>query len=522
MHKNRKIVSKSNWWESPRLWLAMAVVSVVPFVFVEIPPLTDMPNHVARYHIFLNLKNSAFLQQFYSVRWSLVGNLGIDLLVLGLGPWLGAELAARTAVAAIPPLTIAGLYSLSRSLNGRVSPAALAATPLSFNIPLAIGLVNFSLSAAMAMLVLALWIKLRSHSGFFRFPLFVFLSFFTWLAHLVGWGLLALGVFAFELSRSYKIHGLRATTFLQAVLQTLPFAMVLVVTAYWHRQNQAALYIKYSSNIAVEKIVQLASLFRENYPIWDVVSTAIYFSLLFALFVVYKRRLESASVLIFVFYILVFFLFPAWVFQSGWIDRRVLPYAFLVLPLCIGISGTSPLSQSVHRTVSALCLVSVVFFLARMSFTTLAWAKASSASEDRLEILNHIPKQSRLFSLMVASCDRKWAWIGRPVHLQTMALVRRDSMVNGLFQGEGFNQVEVLFRETENFNPNMHALVSDGSCERENYKQTFKQVLADFPRGSFDFLWLMSNRPLPAFDRTGLTPIASVGNDRIYRIEAPN
>jgi hypothetical protein len=57
-----RMMAKNNWWESPNLWLVMAAVSTVPFAFVQTPPLTDMPNHISRYFIFLNLDNSSLLQ----------------------------------------------------------------------------------------------------------------------------------------------------------------------------------------------------------------------------------------------------------------------------------------------------------------------------------------------------------------------------------------------------------------------------------------------------------------------------
>ena len=68
------------------------------------------------------------------------------------------------------------------------------ALPLAYNWPLNMGFVNFSLSAAMALLIFALWVRLRAWGFFARLLIFAPLSFATWVAHLAGWGLLGLAV----------------------------------------------------------------------------------------------------------------------------------------------------------------------------------------------------------------------------------------------------------------------------------------------------------------------------------------
>ncbi len=77
---------ESLWWNSPKSWLGLAFLAIVPFFVTDVPPLTDLPNHIARYYIFLNFDRSAFLSKYYDVHWHLIGNLGIDLIVRGIGP----------------------------------------------------------------------------------------------------------------------------------------------------------------------------------------------------------------------------------------------------------------------------------------------------------------------------------------------------------------------------------------------------------------------------------------------------
>ena len=42
------------------------------------------------------------LQHYYSYHWAAIGNLGVDLLVMGLGPLIGLKPAVKLIVLTIP------------------------------------------------------------------------------------------------------------------------------------------------------------------------------------------------------------------------------------------------------------------------------------------------------------------------------------------------------------------------------------------------------------------------------------
>lgn len=512
--------TRTGWWESPYLWMAIAAATLIPSAIAQMIPLTDVPNHIARFHVFLNYEQTPVFQEFYNLQWHLVGNLGVDILVRLIGPFLGAELSARLVIAAIPPLTIAGIYALSRAFNGRVSPAALLATPLAFNWPLNIGLINFNLSAALAMLVLALWIRLREHAFLLRFAVFAVLSFMTWVAHTAGWGLLGLGVFGYEVARLTSSEGFRKSTLFRAAMQTLPFLPTLLVMVFWNISKQSRLGISYQPDLLSYKVTTMASLFREYYAAWDIMAMLTFVALLVAFFIALGKRLVLAPTLIFSLYALMILLGPDYIFQSGFVDRRLLPYACLLLPFCIALVPSAGVNPSGRRIVSALAVITLVFFASRMTATAMTWAATGAALEARLAILSNVPEQSRMFNLAVEDCGKIWPRIGRIDHLQTMALVRRNAAVSGLFQGEGFNEVTPRLKHVGDFDPNMTALVRDESCLSPYMRQSLQSAMAKFPRESFDYVWVISNTPLPPFDESGLTLIDTLGNDRMYKVNS--
>jgi hypothetical protein len=508
----------SLWWRSPALWLVIGLTTVIPFFFVDVPPLTDLPNHIARYYIFMNIDHSPFLSNYYNVRWELIGNLGVDIVVRAIGPFLGAELATRIAVGIIPPLTVAGIYSTSCALNGKVAPSALVALPLAYNWPLDSGFVNFSLSAAMALLVFALWIRLRSYGFFARLLIFAPLSFATWVAHTAGWGLLGLAVLGFELERAYQ-RGLNLRSLLDAALATLPFALMVAFTIFW-RSGTSGTGVVFASNMFSSKVISMASIFREEYWPWDLCCLLLFLTLTVALFFAGGRRVVVAASVIAALFALAFLVCPEVLFNSAFADRRLLPYAGIFVPLSVGVADQVLDNEKRIRILSILSMSAILLFVARIAVTTGVWERSHLSFERHLRLLEQIPRHSRIFGLMVEACNKEWSRMGRLDHLQQLALTRRESLVNGLFQESGLNQVEARIRKLEGFDPNLLAKVHDESCPVTYSRETLQSAIAHFPRDQFDFVWLIAPNALPAIDTSGLRLIGADGNDRLYQIES--
>ncbi len=52
------------------LLMAASVVLLAPFSVIDILPLQDYPNHLARIHILSHLGESPTLQQYYQASWA--------------------------------------------------------------------------------------------------------------------------------------------------------------------------------------------------------------------------------------------------------------------------------------------------------------------------------------------------------------------------------------------------------------------------------------------------------------------
>ncbi|MFX7988875.1 hypothetical protein ABTK55_20070, partial [Acinetobacter baumannii] len=81
-------------------------------------PMVDLPGHMGRYRVELDFSHYPWLGDWYHFQWALIGNLGLDLLVLPLAPIFGLELAVKLIVITIPALTVMGLLWIAREVHG--------------------------------------------------------------------------------------------------------------------------------------------------------------------------------------------------------------------------------------------------------------------------------------------------------------------------------------------------------------------------------------------------------------------
>ena len=60
--------------------IAGSSLLLLPFFFIQIPPLQDYPNHLARIHVLTQIQASPALQEYYKVQWAPLPNLAMYLL----------------------------------------------------------------------------------------------------------------------------------------------------------------------------------------------------------------------------------------------------------------------------------------------------------------------------------------------------------------------------------------------------------------------------------------------------------
>lgn len=497
------------FWEHPVALAALVFASALPFLWPDVAPLVDLPGHIGRYRVQLDLAGSPALQQFYAYEWRLIGNLGVDLLVELLAPLIGLEPAVKLIVLIIPPLTAAGLLWVAFEVHGRIPPTALFALPFAYNYPLLFGFANFALAMALALNAFALWLRLgRIGRPRLRLALFVPISGIIWVAHAFGWGTLGVLAFSAELVRQHDRGGSYFRAAFRSGLHCLSMCGPILLMLYWRSDAGGVTgdWFNWSA-----KFQWLFMALRDRWMWFDIGALALAVLLLIFAWaspkLSYSRNLAASAL----FLTLVYFLLPRIIFGSAYADMRLAPYLFAIALIAIRFPpGTS------RRFLTAFGVAGMAFFLIRTGATTVSTTLYDQRYDRELAALDHVPRGARMVSFIGRPCVEDWA-MSRLLHLPALAIARREAFSNDQWVLAGAQLLSVRYPTGAGFTRDPSQVVTSLRCRHEPWR-TINQALATFPRAAFDYVWLIDP---PGYDvnlTTGLQPIWRDGTSVLYRV----
>lgn len=477
------------WWEQRWFVALIVLASAIPLLWPDIPPLVDLPGHMGRYAVQLRIGGNPALQSYYGFDWALIGNLGVDLLIVPLSGLFGLELAVKLIVLAIPPMTVAGLLWTAREVHGRVPPTALFAVPLAYNYPFIFGFANFALSMAFALLAFAFWLRLARLGHLrLRAALFPFISVAIWVTHTFGWGALGVMAFSAELVRQYDRGQsvLRSGIYagLHCLCLTPPIALMLV----WRSGRVSGATGDWFNWEA--KLAWLQMILRDRWKLFDVASLFPILAILLA--GVRQPRLEysrnlAASAL---FLLAVFIMLPRIVFGSAYADMRLAPYMVAIAVIAVRCKAEVP--PGLGRKIA---IAGVLFLAVRLSAATVSFWLYDREYDRQLAALDHVPEGARLVNFVGHRCPGPWA-MSRLEHLPALAIVRRNAFSNDQWQMPGAQLLNVRHGAGTRFSSDPSQLVTKEQCRYEAWMPV-DAALSRLPRGLFDYVWLI--KP-PAYD----------------------
>jgi hypothetical protein len=497
------------WWEYRWAVAAFVLLCALPLLWPDIPPLVDLPGHMGRYRVQLDLAASPELQAFYSFKWAIIGNLGIDLIVQAFGPIFGIEPVVKAVVILIPALTAGGLLWVAREVHGRVPPTALFALPFAFNYPFLFGFVNFALSMALALLAFALWLRLgRQERWILRIALFVPISGILWICHAFGWGTLCVLAFSAELVRRFDASGNLLHAAWRTGLHCLALAPPLILMLAW-RSNAGGETFDWFNWEA--KFAWLQMVLRDRWAALDQISLLVVIALLVAVLLskrlAFSRNLAASAL----FLLAVYLVLPRVVFGSAYADMRLAPYIFAVALIAIRVpEGHLKLSRM-------LALAGLAFFAVRTVGTATSLYLYDARFDRELAALDHMPTGARVVSFVGRPCHEEWA-VSRLHHLSALATLRRNAFSNDQWTMAGAQLLGVHYPGGGRFVRDPSQIVTDARCGGETWL-TLDQSLRRLPRAAFDFIWLIDAPPHDPALTAGLTPVWRDGPSVLYRID---
>lgn len=508
--------STHRWWEQPYFLLAIVLSSAIPLLWPQVPPLVDLPGHIGRYRVELDLNSSADLQRYYGFRWALIGNLGVDLLVVPLAPFLGLEPAVKLIVASIPPLTVLGIFAVARQVHGRVPPTALFAIPFVYGYPFHYGFVNFALSVALALLSFALWLRLSGRTRL-RSIVFAPLACALWVVHVFGWGFLGLLAFSAEMLRLRDQGRSWLVAAALAALAMLPLSIPFAFMVLW-RSGDVGGETK-TFFLLAWKLLSIISALRDRWLLWDAFGVAVALILVGA--GLFDRRLQfsrtiglpAAALLI------AFLALPYVFFGSAHADMRLAPYVIMLSLLAVH------LREPDFRLEALLAKIGLAFVICRILGNTVSFAIAGSEARDMSKALDHVPRGAAVLTLASGHCEEPWE-VPRHWHLGALVISRRYGFSNDQWRLPGAQLLSVRHEAAAPFEDVDSALVFSPECaaylNRRRVGQslrTTQQSLDAFPRAAFDYVWLIKPPPGRFVASTDLKETWRGRDSILYRVD---
>ena len=498
-----------SWWSSRAFALLLVLASAIPLLLPAVPPLVDLPGHMGRYAIQLAPAGSP-LAHWFHFEWGVIGNLGVDLLVMPLGWLLGVELAVKLIVLAIPPLTVAGMLLVAREAHGRLPPTAAFALPLAYGYPFQFGFVNFALSMALALLGFALWLRLgRTGRGCLRAVLFVPFGIMLWFVHSFGWGVLGLAVGAAELARARGEGKRWLASLWEAGLATVPLMPPILLMLLW-RSGQVAGMTGDWFNWKT-KWYYLQSVLRNDGTAFDFWSALALMALAVAGLVGFGFRRTWLLMIPALILGLTYVLLPRIALGSAYADMRLAPYALAMAVLAVTPRYRDP------GLLALTAFVAAGFFFARIGVQTATYARIDAAWRGQLAALDHISAGSRVYVLADLPC-LSTPRSDRLDHLDAFTIVRRQSFSNGQWVMAGAQLLRIDYRAPGYYASDPSQVIRPDHCWQAGAPR-YPAVLGQFPRAQFDYLWLVGFAPprLPVGD-PGLEAVWQGRTGALYRI----
>jgi hypothetical protein len=501
----------SDFWNNRLFLVAVVLASVVPLLWPEVPPLTDLPGHMGRYKVQLDIDSSTSLGHFYGFEWSVIGNLGVDLLVIPLARIFGLELAVKLLVMSIPALTVAGFLWVAREVHGRVPPTAFFALPFAYGHPFIFGFVNFALSMAFAFLAFALWLRLARFGRFrLRAALFVPISLLLWVTHTFGWGTLGLLAFSAEAVRQHDEGRSYLRAAIGSAVHCLALTAPLILMFAWRSGQVGGVTADWFNWKFKLRWVLMA--LRDRWQLFDLAALAL--AVVVMAEAIRNKKLEYSRNLAFSALVLLamFVLLPRIVFGSAYADMRLVPFVFAVALIAIRARAGAD-----GRYIKWVAIAGLAFFFVRLAGNTVSFWMYDRAFDRALAALDQVPPGAKMVSFVGETCTKSW-FMHRLYHLPGLAIVRKEAFSNDQWVMAGAQLLRVKYGQGRPFLSDPSQVVTLRKCRNESYRP-IDGALAQVPREAFDYVWLIHTPPHDPRLTQGFRPIWRSGSSILYRVE---
>ena len=188
--------------------LLVCAMLCAPLLLVEVPPLLDYPNHLARLFVAAS-PGDPLLAKMYAPHWAILPNLAVDLLAPPLFLLFPVHVVGRILVGLGLLLPVLGCFAYHRAVFPRAVSGGSGWWPLgaglvAYNAALLMGFLNFVIALGLALLLAAIWIESRGRRPAGTLAIAAAGALLLFVCHLMGLVLFAVLVIAHEAEQAWR------------------------------------------------------------------------------------------------------------------------------------------------------------------------------------------------------------------------------------------------------------------------------------------------------------------------------
>lgn len=492
---------------------------MIPVVLVQIPPLVDYPNHMARMHILADAGRSPWLTQYYEIHWNILPNLAMDLVVPPLTRFMPIETAGKVFVGLIFALLVGGTMALHAALHRRWSPWPLLAFFFLYNSVFLWGFLNYLFGLGLALFACALWVTLRDRSAALVIPLFSMTTTVLFFAHLFAFGVFAMVVLTYEFAqwwahrrkplRTLEVPGWKA-------LPSIALPLILLTMAptfggnpddypFWLRGSPPPPALSFAP--LNTKLEALKGTIRTEHQLLDRVTVLALIGLVGVGLALRRCSILSSMYLPLGVVALASVAMPTTIGVTSVVEIR-LPIVFLLLAIA---SSDWPLTS--RRWLVPLVLVLSTLFMVRMATITDHWRETDRHYRQFVHQLDQLPEGTHLLSaIKLASYDAMSPVEGRVpepmpmVNLSCWGVIRRSLFVSNVFSAPGAQPIQL----TAAARPLLTV---------EEFLQQGAPIRWDLISAQYDYVVIRRSQRLKPPVPVNFTPVGSGEEFQFYRTE---
>jgi hypothetical protein len=443
------------------------------------PPILDWPNHMARHYLEARALGGTSLPSGYEVSYSLIPNLGADLIVPVLLQMFPLTVASRlflTFNVLVCWLGFALFVGRQGARSGNAYGTSLLVLPWLLTGTFFSGFLNYTSGLGLAFLAFCNYLRLFEKD---RAPPIQLVLHGALVALLYVWHLAALGIYVILHASHFLMqmikYGPLIVNHREVRRKTLSgLAVLLPAGALIVTQKLTAAPTALEGGIvwrsAAEKVTTALAFMLSYNVAADVVVTALWVAALVTMVRIEALRrlqLDWLHIATFIFFFLYIFL-PLNLGTTWAVDTRVL---VPLLICCIALVARMP-----PRRVVAGATLALIATLVRIAAISVSWGSFVEVNAQHLNFIRQLPVGARILVVQFPDVSR----FKNDAHVIAWAVPERQAMVSSLFALAGQQPLRV---SVNTMGPFAHATLEGMEIDVERVRAA-----------SFDYVWCFNPR----------------------------